>query len=201
MFCPVPEWRTSREYGSTADLLTDSLRVAPVDGIIVELGVQYGVTARHISRHRNGRDFYGFDWFQGLPEYWNEANPQGSLSCKGVIPDVPGCTIIPGLFEETLPGFVVSGKRVAYIHVDCDIYSAAKFALTILSTNLLDGAVLNFNEFANYPGAADHEEKAFREFLSMGWEATPIGYSGRSYTAVAFRVNRLPEFTRMESSK
>ena len=54
-------------------------------------------------------------------------------------------------------------EPVTFVHVDCDIYSAAKCALSHVRPMLADGAIIAFDELLNYPGFEKHEMRALYE--------------------------------------
>ncbi|MDE1904592.1 MAG: class I SAM-dependent methyltransferase, partial [Alphaproteobacteria bacterium] len=54
---------------------------------------------------------------------------------------------------------------VAFLHVDCDIYSSTKTVFDHLASRLGPGAVIVFDEYFNYPNWERHEFKAFQEFI------------------------------------
>jgi hypothetical protein len=84
------------------------------------------------------------------------------------------------------------GKRsVAFIHIDCDLYSATKTVLAQLAPMLVEGTVIVFDEYFNYPGWQQGEFKAFAEFIAshdrLGYDY--IGYI-RNGGQVAVRLTR-----------
>jgi hypothetical protein len=66
-------------------------------------------------------------------------------------------------------------QAVSYIHVDCDLYTGAIQALTLLTDRIHPGTVIVFDELINYPNFRDHEVKALWEWsLSSGRRVKPI---------------------------
>jgi hypothetical protein len=100
---------------------------------------------------------------------------------------------VKGFFEQTLPDFLdaYGKKSVAFIHVDCDLYSATKTVLAQLAPMLVEGTIIVFDEYFNYPGWQQGEYKAFAEFVSthdrLGYDY--IGYI-RNGGQVAVRLKR-----------
>ncbi len=134
------------------------------DGIILEFGVFQGNSLRHLAQRRPQAQIHGFDSFQGFPEDgrtdWTQDFSVAAL------PEVPGnVTLQPGYFAETVPPFVAQwqGKRprIALIHIDCDIFSAAHTVLQSLAPYLRPGDVIVFDELMNYT------EFATNEFLAL----------------------------------
>jgi hypothetical protein len=155
-----------------------------VEGMALEFGVYRGETLRKIAKSRNEKLVYGFDSFQGLPEFWlpdHHAGRFGPDDPGGVHgpPDVPGAELIVGWFDETLPGFMETHPEpVAFLHVDCDLYSSAKIVLEHVGPRLRPGSVVVFDDYFNYPGWQDHEFRAWQEYVAQ----SGIGFSYLAYT-------------------
>lgn len=175
-------------------LLEASLKAAP-SGLFMEFGVATGGTLRFLAGLTK-EIFFGFDSFVGLPEDWNRDNKRGAFDMGGNLPTglPPNVVLVPGLFQETLPRFLQDHPGpVAFVHFDADLYSSTAYCLSLLTDRLADGAVLNFNEFADYPGWPDHEARAFAEWLERNpdWDAECLGRTNVSYSQAAFRLRRL----------
>ncbi len=83
----------------------------------------------------------------------------------------------PGLFEDTLPAFLADNDEpIAFVHVDCDLYSSTKTVLDLTADRLAPEAVLVFDEFFNYPGWQQHEYRAWTEFIAR--DGTFVRVSG-----------------------
>ncbi len=136
-------------------------------GLALEFGVATGTTLQIIADVVAGdRTVVGFDTFTGLPETWRTFFPAGEFA-QPELPTVPGAELVVGLFEDELPGFLArNDERVAFLHVDCDLYSSTKTVLDLLGDRLAPDAVLLFDEFFNYPGWQHHEYRAWTEFLA-----------------------------------
>jgi len=150
------------------DLLLFAAREAPAQGLMLECGVGDGASLRYLAS-RFARDFHGFDSFEGLPEHWSGTfERRGKFGRGGAVPQVPSnVTLHKGWFDETLPRFLASAgsERVAFLHVDCDIYSSTTSMLRHLGPRLGPGSVLVFDEYFNYPNWQRHEWRAFQEFV------------------------------------
>jgi len=150
------------------DLLLFAAREAPVKGLMLECGVGDGASLRYVAG-RIAREFHGFDSFEGLPEHWSGTfERKGKFGRGGTLPPVPAnATLHKGWFEETLPRFLASvpDQPVAFLHVDCDIYSSTATVLKMLGPRLGAGSVLVFDEYFNYPNWQRHEWRAFQEFV------------------------------------
>ena len=66
---------------------------------------------------------------------------------------------------------------MAFLHVDCDLYSSASFVLTQLKDRIQPGTVIVFDEYFNYPGWRKHEHRAFVEFI----DATGLSFRYDSF--------------------
>jgi len=169
------------------DHLTCAWEHVPV-GLALEFGVYKGVTITHLARLAPDRQFFGFDSFLGLPEQWSgNRYSKLNLDRKGKIPKVPSnVRIVEGWFHETLPGFLAKHDGpIAFMHIDCDIYSSTKTVLDLTAGRLAPGAVLVFDKFFNYQGFELHEYKAFFEFVErFDIEYRFVGYSGHQVSLV-----------------
>jgi Macrocin-O-methyltransferase (TylF) len=153
------------------------LQKASKVGIALEFGVYSGTTLTLLAEQFPFQTF-GFDSFDGLPEFWRDGFEQGAFATSQ-IPDVRGAKIIIGLFQDTLPGFIDElDKEISFIHLDADLYSSTKYVLAKLNQNIKKGCILVFDEFMNYPSFEDHEYLAFEEWLSeFNRKCKPIAYT------------------------
>ena len=155
---------TATAFNSGSDLLVHALRLVNRDGLFLEFGVATGDTISLIAELSQTQVF-GFDSFEGLPEPWRTGFPKGPFS--GEVPEVPpNVSIVKGWFSETLPKFIQEhNEPVAFLHVDCDLYSSTKCIFDLLNSRIGPGCVIVFDEYFNYPGWQQHEHKAFMEFV------------------------------------
>ncbi len=162
------------------------------DGMVLEFGVYTGTTLKIIANATNGRDVYGFDSFTGLPEDWRTGFGAGAFGVEQ-LPDVPGAELIAGWFDEVLPGFVAEHPGpVAFLHVDCDLYSSTKTVLELVGSRLRAGSIVLFDEYFNYQGWRDHEHKAWMEFVAQtGVEFSYEGYSV-DHEQVIVKITEVP---------
>jgi predicted O-methyltransferase YrrM len=168
----------------------DTLRFALAEvkgpGLALEFGVATGTTLKIIADAvGNDRTVVGFDTFTGLPEAWRTGFPAGEFAQQH-LPDVAGAELIVGLFEDELPGFLARNEdQIAFMHVDCDLYSATKAVLDLTTERLAPDAVLLFDEFFNFPGWQQHEFRAWTEFLERtGRTFEYLAYTGNSEQVV-----------------
>jgi ABC-2 type transport system ATP-binding protein len=136
------------------------------DGMALEFGVFSGRTLRMITAAREGKNVFGFDSFDGLPEHWRAGFPAGTFAVEE-LPEVLGAELVVGLFEDTLADFLVDHPEpVAFLHIDADLYSSAKTVLRHVGPRLRPGSVIVFDEYFNYPGWQDHEYLAWQEHVA-----------------------------------
>lgn len=128
-----------------------------IEGQWLEFGVFLGESIYFFASRT--KKIYGFDSFQGLPEEWNAQNPKGKFALRR-IPKMPhNVELVVGLFQETLPAF--KKEKVAFLHMDADLYSSTIFVLEQLNDYIVPGTIIVFDEFFD----KDHEEKAAKEWI------------------------------------
>ena len=171
---------TAKVFWESLDTLRYALGEIKGPGLALEFGVATGGTLRIIAETvAADRAVAGFDVFTGLPETWRTGFPEGEFAQEP--PVIPGATVIAGLFEDTLPTYLASNDEpIAFMHVDCDLYSSTKTVFDMTGERLAPDAVLVFDEFFNYPGWQQHEYRAWTEFLAR---------SGRSFEYLAYTGN------------
>lgn len=117
-------------------------------GAIVEIGVYKGGSAFHLAKL--GRPLFLFDTFCGMPKA-NEldaANPVGKFadtSVEAVQALVPGATLVPGVFPDTLRD--VSLPRVGFVHADADNYEVTRDILNLMPQYMVPGGVILLDDF------------------------------------------------------
>lgn len=155
-------------YEPKYSCLTQAALYADKEGLWAEFGVFSGQTLALLTQVHD--KVYGFDSWEGLPEYWNSDNPKGFFNTKGVIPFTPNekMELVQGWFDETLPDFIKKTEinKVSFLHLDADLYSSTKCVLDNLKPFFKGKCVMVFDEFFNYPEWEKHEYKAFKEFIS-----------------------------------
>lgn len=126
---------------------------------------------------------FGFDSFQGLPDeaanqddgiwlpgsyYAHYEKVKKRMSKAGVNWDK--AILTKGWFKDTLKSSFIEKNKIekaSIIMIDCDIYSAAKEALTFCAPLIKDNSIIFFDDW-NSSGLASKnlgEKKAFDEFL------------------------------------
>lgn len=121
------------------------------DSLWLEFGVYKGTSINHISTYTQ-KTVYGFDSFEGLPHDWRPKYEKGAFSLQGQLPVVnENVRLIKGLFEETLEGFLQEqNKKIEFIHIDSDLYSAAKYILDTCAPYFAENCYIVFDELVNF---------------------------------------------------
>ncbi|NQV86878.1 MAG: class I SAM-dependent methyltransferase, partial [Woeseiaceae bacterium] len=147
-------------------------------GLYLEFGVGRGKSMRWIAAAVDST-VHGFDSFEGIQEHWN-GNPIGAFAQKKM-PKVPAnVEFHVGYFDATLPAFLESHPEpIAFLHVDCDLYSSTVTLFDLLGTRLQPGSIILFDEYYNFHRWQQHEFKAFQEFVAK---------SGMTYEYIAYSV-------------
>ena len=177
------------------ELFRLALSQAPEYGLLLEFGTYAGNSINFLAKLKPGAKFFGFDSFQGLPERWTAGTRAGGLSTGGRLPRVRGnVELVTGFFEDSLPKFLqrYPDDPVAFIHVDCDLYSSTWTVLKNLKSRLQIGTVLLFDEYYNYAEWREGEYRAWMEFCDqfrVGFRY--IGYI-RMGSQVAVQMTALP---------
>lgn len=163
-------------FNIDAEILKFASDQVTIDGAFLEMGVCTGRTINFIAGLNPTKKIYGFDSFKGLPQEWERPDtivPKGAFALKNkrVKPPVlRNVILMVGLFQNTLPEFkrnILKDTPIAFLHVDCDIYSSTSEVFSHLRENIVNKTIILFDELYNYPGYEDHEFKAFNEFLNL----------------------------------
>ena len=165
-------------YEKHPQLVNYVLDQVATDGHYLEFGVGRGKSMRWIGSKVSG-PVHGFDSFEGIPEYWN-GNPTGAFAQKKLPKVPPNVELHVGMFDATLPSFLSAHPGpVAFLHVDCDLYSSTCTIFAGLGDRLQPGAIVLFDEYFNFHRWRQHEFKGFQEFVAR---------SGVEYEYIAFSV-------------
>jgi SAM-dependent methyltransferase len=180
----------ARTFDHPHDTLRWALSQAPPDGLALEFGVGAGTTLRIITPTRPRGTVFGFDSFKGLPETWRTHFDAGTFAVDAP-PVVPHAELVIGLFEDTLPVWAAEHPEpLAFLHLDADLYSSTATVLEHIGDRLVDGTIVVFDEYFNYPGWPDHEHRAWTEFV----ERSGVGFAYVAYTRddeqVVVRITR-----------
>ena len=153
--------------------------------LYLEFGVARGASMRYWSNllSNPGSALHGFDTFEGLPEEWRLGD-KGAYSAGGRLPEIadPRVKFFKGLFQETLPGYVLPDHENLIINIDCDLYSSASFVLNSLAEHIRPGTYIYFDEFSD----PHNELRAFHELLTATNKQFSLLGATRSYGQVSF---------------
>jgi Macrocin-O-methyltransferase (TylF) len=155
-------------FYTSRQVLAHALSQVTLEGSFLEFGVFKGGTIRYIAKLRPDRTVHGFDSFEGLPVAWEgTGHDRGAFHAKGQAPRVrANVRLHRGLFDVSLPLWVrQNNDSIAFLHVDCDLYSSTHTIFEVLEDRLRPGLVIAFDEYFGYPGWQHGEHKAFLEFI------------------------------------
>jgi hypothetical protein len=158
------------------------------DDLILEFGV-FQAGSINLIASLTEKTIYGFDSFDGLPEYWRDGYEVGTFALTELPDTETNVELIKGWFDESLPSFLQKHTgTVSFLHVDCDLYSSTKTVFTLLQDRIQPGCIIVFDEYFNYPGWEQGEILAFQEFL----QATGLNFKyltyNRRHEQVAVRI-------------
>jgi hypothetical protein len=182
-------------FKGRTDLIRFALdRVSGPDGLFLEFGVYKGDSINLLADLKSDVVWHGFDSFEGLPEDWTLGAKAGAFDVNKRLPPVrSNVKLVPGFFDQTLAAFVAQhrGERVAFLHIDCDLYSSTKTVLTALKDMVMPGSVILFDELINYTGWQDQEYRALMEHVAQhNISFEYIGYV-RTSCRVAIKITRV----------
>ena len=179
-------------FETQKELINYSLDQVKISGCYTEFGVFKGGTMRYMAKRKPTVTFHGFDSFEGLPEDWfGMPLPKSSFTLKGGLPKVPlNVSLHKGWFNETLPVWCANYQdKIAFMHIDCDLYSSTVDILENLMNRLQVGTIILFDEYFNYTNWQNHEYKAWMEFIKkhhIGYE-----YIGFARQQVTVRITQI----------
>tara|TARA_R110000772_G_scaffold90861_3_gene187142 strand:+ start:21487 stop:22107 length:621 start_codon:yes stop_codon:yes gene_type:complete len=153
---------------------------------LLEFGVATGASLNHNTRliydYNPGQlfDVHGFDTFTGLPEDWVTSDgkiilPKGSFGQQEKFPlldpelvERDNISFWVGLFEDTLPKYLATSPgKIAFLHIDCDLYSSTRTVLYGLNNLIVPGTIIRFDEWVYWGDEEfdDHEARCFHEWV------------------------------------
>jgi hypothetical protein len=163
---PIKVTSSTKEiYASRFINLEYALSQITIKGTYLEFGVYNGTSINFISNILKDKLIHGFDSFEGIEETYRGLPPGSfsSLEWKDVPKFNQNVMIHKGRFQDILPPF--KKEKIAFIHIDCDTYSATECVLTNLNSYIVPGTIIVFDELINYPLCEHNEYRAFHEFL------------------------------------
>jgi O-methyltransferase len=209
----------SRSCQEVADSLLFAVQYAvgaSVEGDIAEFGCMTGRTATVIAAamasFHSKKTLHLFDSFEGLPETDDESDQKsfhvregvwGPGTCKGISPAVltkrcqkylaaDRIDVCKGWFSQTISRF--EGRKLAMIHVDCDLYQSTMDVLDFLFGRgiVSEGAVILFDDWnCNRASPEFGERKAWAEIVkkyqvtASDWGS--YGWAGQKFIVHSYR--------------
>jgi len=139
--------------------------VGETPGLRLEFGVWRGNSIKKCSKRFPNQHWYGFDSFEGFPD---DGRIDWQKPFKVInMPDTDeNVTLVKGYFSDTLEPFLQETPGdVAFVNVDCDIYSSTVDIFTALEAHkrLKPGVVIYFDELINYSDYMWNESLALFE--------------------------------------
>lgn len=153
-----------------------------VTGCVVECGVwRGGMIAAFGEILGNGREYYLFDSFEGLPEAkaidgiaalaWqkNTSGPDYHDNCRAeesyarealALAGIQSANIVPGWFKDTLSHF--PDKPVALLRLDADWYDSTMECLVALYPKVTPGGLVIIDDYYTWDGCA----RAVHQYLA-----------------------------------
>lgn len=169
-------------------LLNERRRTHGKQGLVAEFGVWHGESINFIAERT--RDIvYGFDSFHGLETPWSGHQDFSRLfDRKGAAPKVADNVHLEiGSFCSAIPRFLKTNiEPFEFIHIDCDVYEAARDILTLCKDRIQKGTLIVFDDFFNYPGWKRHEFRAFQELITA--KKCRVKYHGFSEAQVGLEI-------------
>lgn len=181
-------------------------------GDCCEFGVASGMTMANLflvsEYYKNLKlmRFIGFDSFAGLPKTDNRLDEisgweEGSFSYnitevvktlkKAGLPS-NRYLLIPGFYNESLSENMAEKKnikKIAYAHIDCDYYSSTKAVLKFIKPYLIEGAIVDFDDYYCYPTPLKGEAKALGEWLDENEDIRLRSFNRYSTFGQSFTVS------------
>jgi hypothetical protein len=152
--------------------------------------------------------FFAFDSFDGLPELegvdadaarfakgrydCSEEELRGILKSRGV--DNNKVTLVPGFYEDSLTQAVKDKHGLAsasIVMIDCDLYSSTKCVLEFITSLVVNGTILIFDDWLAFKGDPGRgEQLACREWLDANPDLSLIPFARFGVNQQAFIVTK-----------
>jgi hypothetical protein len=78
---------------------------------------------------------------------------------------------------------------IAFMHIDCDLYSSTKTIFDLVDERIQAGTIILFDEYFNYTNWRRHEYKAFQEYV--GQKGVTYEYLGYARQQVLIRIKEI----------
>lgn len=131
--------------------------IQDIDGVVAEVGVYKGGSARLIAKMVEPKLVHLFDTFTGLPPPnldKGDITKEGQFAVtieevKEYLADCKNVKIWKGLFPET--ACELGDAQFSFIHVDVDVYNSVKACCEFFYERMPAGAVMVFDDYG-FPG-------------------------------------------------
>ncbi len=172
-------------------------RINGVEGDYFEFGLWRGKTFcyAHLMKQRYRMPkmrFWGFDSFQGLPEFERQKDEiwkAGQFACtqdefrrvlrRNGFSDSE-YELVQGFYSESLNSGLrdrMAGVKAAIVYIDCDLYESTRDVLSFLPPFLQNGTVVCFDDYYNYKGnPGQGEQLAMSGFLASRPDISLLPY-------------------------
>lgn len=138
------------------------------DGVMAEVGVYRGGSARLISEAKGDVPLHLFDTFEGLPEPTEaeqRVHREHQFTCdlETVKTNLEGYSNVhfhPGRFPET--GTDVQDEKFSFAHFDVDLYESTLGCLEFFYPRMVPGGIMLSHDYSILTGV----KQAFDEFLA-----------------------------------
>ena len=162
-------------------------KIVDLPGDVVECGVFKGAslirfaTYREMLESQQSRKIWGFDAFGEFPKdvsmvedaefikkFESDAGNGISVDELNAVFDKKGFSninLVKGNILETLPEFTNKNKsrKIAFLHIDVDVYEATYAILEMLYDNVVNGGVIVFDDYGTVQGATNAIDNFFSE--------------------------------------
>lgn len=142
---------------------------APLPGVMAEIGVYRGGTARLIAKTVPEKRLYAFDTFDGMPEVSaaKDVHQQGDFADTSLeavtafLSDCANVSVNGGKFPDS--GDVLAEEALSFVHIDVDIYESVRESLAFVYDRVVPSGVILIDDYdwKNCPGV----RLAVEEFL------------------------------------
>jgi hypothetical protein len=145
-------------------------------GDVIEYGTFRGGNALFmatiLAEVRPGARVYALDTFAGMPPTDGEIDAHSAgdfadvdleaLQAHATGLGLDNLHFIKGRFEDTAPRVLAEAGRISLAHIDCDIYSAVKYAYDISISHMVPGGYYVFDDatFSSCIGATEAVEES-----------------------------------------
>lgn len=171
----IQEWQRMRPTAllsptapaaSSTNVLRSTIEIlGEAPGLRLEFGVWRGRSIKMCAERFPNQQWVGFDSFEGFPD---DGRIDWQKPFKVIeLPDIPrNVMLVKGYFSETLDPFLAETPGdVAFVNIDCDIYSSTVDVFSALEKHgrLRPGVVFYFDELINYADYMWNESMALFE--------------------------------------